>query len=163
VLTKGTVHSRWFRTVSVLAVLVLLALAWIDPDGVVTAAWGVVMGLVVAIWSLGTSRGSFARRMVVAGRALPMGALVGMYVSGLGTVGQFWLHRAYYEDQAVAKVGAARLTGSRPLVSIPDRRDSFYVFIFDPEHLGPRQWQGLTEMAGQCQTITREWAHCPIS
>ena len=142
---------------------VWIATAIMDVDGVLVVAWSAVAGVVIGLGvSLGTklTPRATAMRFVL---SVATSVLLGLATAPLYTAAHFWRHHGRYLTRAQAAIDLAKRSGSTPVAAVPDGRDSFFVFIFDPSGIGPAGWRSLTEMPSACSAVAKHWAHCPIS
>jgi len=137
--------------------------AIMDVDGVFVVALSVLAGVVIGLGvTLGPKRAPRAQAMRF-GLSVATSVLLGFATAPLYTAAHFWRHHGRYLTRAQAAVELAKRSGSTPVAAVPDDRDSFFVFIFDPSEIGPAGWRSLTETPSACSAVAKHWRRCPIS
>jgi hypothetical protein len=140
-----------------------IVIAIMDVDGVLVVAWSALAGVVIGLGvTLGTELGPRAQAKRF-GLSLAISVLLGFATAPLYTAAYLWRHHGRYFIRAQAAVDLAKRSGSTPVAAVPDSRDPFFVFIFDPSGIGPTGWHSLTETPSACSAVTKHWAHCPLS
>jgi len=145
-----------------IAIWALLAVR--DADGVLAICWVVVMGVLGTAWVASPRHGGRIHRAVLAFSILGAATVLGLVGGPLGAAVHFYANRASYSAAAEDFLKARKHSGEySDTVGVADRRDSSFVFIYDPRHLGRKAWRRHSEMSGSCNWVSAEWVHCPIS
>ncbi len=150
------------RIVIALWVTIWLALAIQDGD-LFFVTFNALSAMAAAAWRLLVGRDRLPRRGAEAAGLLLAGG--GLIVVGaqVSPIAHFWTRHAAYVNEAAEALDKANKASLPPIVAIPDARDAFFVFIYDPTEIGPMGRRPFIEAPLNCSQVAAHWVHCPIS
>jgi hypothetical protein len=107
--------------------------------------------------------GSVRDRGLIASVAVVALVRLGAGAPHVATLVDFQVRRAHYARVAEAGLTQAQQDGRPLIASVPDARDLFFVYVYDPNGLGVHARRAFTEVPAACRPVVNNWMHCARS
>jgi hypothetical protein len=132
-----------------------------DPGGLIVMAWTFLSGVILAAF-VSRQASNWWRWAMRIGVISLVAVVLGYIGPECGTTADFYLRYQRYSREATAALEGARRAGQPAIVAVPDARDSWYWYVYDPKGRGrPDGVAGLPH--GRCSVVATNWTHCATS